>query len=275
MEKINNLPTAISESLIEKYNSDGILILDLPESIKELQTLFFKEVSGWLKLMGNIDVAPENVPAMLPEIAAKDRTLVARLYKISRRFLSVKRMAVDPWLADVSKQLMHAPLASSCHFVNIRIDLPGEEKYLLPPHQDFPYIQGSLNAVTWWIPFLDTSLEMGPPSWIEGSQKLGVQKVKYNDYESTGQSGGRSFELCEQERFKDEDYTHAAVMRGKCLVFHTLLIHRSEPNQTDKARINLQVRFDDATAPESFSRNYPEGLFLGDSFSKHYPEYTV
>lgn len=272
MEK-NLLP--ISKDLVETYNSDGILMLDLPASVKEFQKLFLEEVSEWLKHMGKIDVLPQDVPGILPSLALKDRNLVAKLYKISRRFLSIKRIAVDPWLANISAQLMASPLVSACHFVNIRIDLPGEEKYLLPPHQDFPYIQGSLNAVTWWIPFLDTTLEMGPPSWIKGTQKLGVQKVKYTDYEATGKSGGQSFHIVDTTKFPDKDYTHQAVPLGKALVFHTLLIHKSEHNNTDKARINLQVRFDDAAAPESFERNYPEGLYLGDSFAKHYPEYTA
>jgi len=272
---MNKLTANLSPAMLEKYIEEGILILDVPDSILQLEDLYFEEVSIFLKKMGNIDIAAKSVPDALPELASKDRTLIGRLYKVSRRFVSVKRIAVDPWLSDVSKQLMKTPLISACHFVNIRIDLPGEDKYLLPAHQDFPYIQGSLNAVTWWIPFLDTTLEMGPPSWVNGTQKLGVQKVKYIDYETTGQSGGRSFELADHNRFTDQDFTHKPVLRGQCLVFHTCLIHRSEPNHTDKARINLQVRFDDATAEESFTRNYPEGLYLGDSFSKHYPQYTL
>ena len=272
---MNNVSANLSQAMLEEYNEKGILLLDLPDSILQYEDLYFEEVSIFLKKMGDIDIAPSSVPDALPEIAEKDRNLIGRLYKVSRRFVSVKRIAVDPWLAGMSKQLMNTPLVSACHFVNIRIDLPGEEKYLLPAHQDFPYIQGSLNALTWWIPFLDTTLEMGPPSWIEGSQKLGIQKVKYIDYETTGQSGGRSFELVGHDRFTDKDFTHKPVLNGKCVVFHTCLIHRSEPNHTNKARINLQVRFDDATAEESFTRNYPEGLYLGDSFSKHYPQYTL
>ena len=55
---------------------------------------------------------------------------------------------------------------------------------------------------------------MGPPSWVDGTQKLGVQKVKYIDYETTGQSGGRSFELVDPERFPDSNFTHKPVLKG-------------------------------------------------------------
>ncbi|MBM3811975.1 MAG: phytanoyl-CoA dioxygenase family protein [Acidimicrobiia bacterium] len=270
-----SLPKLLTPRLVKRYDNDGILTIPLPPSLRKLQSAYFQEVADWLKLVANISVSPNTIPETLPQIAAANRPLIAKLYKISRRFPSVKRMSVDPWLTKVSMQLMRTRLASACHFVNIRIDLPGEEKYLLPPHQDFPYIQGSLNALTWWIPFLDTSLEMGPPSWIPGSHRHGVQKVKYLDYEATGQSGGRSFEIVDLAQYRDNEYTRKPVRRGHALVFHTLLIHRSEHNHTDKARINIQIRFDDSTARESFDRNYPEGLYLGDAFSKSYPEYIA
>jgi len=61
---------------------------------------------------------------------------------------------------------MGTPLVSCCTFVNVRIGLPTEEQYLTPFHQDFPYIQGSLNGITVWLPVFDTSLEMGPPAWL-------------------------------------------------------------------------------------------------------------
>jgi hypothetical protein len=272
---MSHIPSILTAEQMSTYADEGILILDIPESLVELENMYFEEVADFLNIMGGIQVKPNEVPVMLPKIAVDNRTLIGRLYKVSRRFLSVKRIAVDKWLSDISKQLMNTPLVSACHFVNIRIDLPGEEKYLLPAHQDFPYIQGSLNALTWWIPFLDTPLEMGPPSWVTGSHKDGIQKVKYFDYEATGQSGGRSFELVDQTKYDDASFTRKPVMKGQCLVFHTALIHRSEINHTNIARTNLQVRFDDATAQESFERNYPEGLYLGDQFSKHYPQYTL
>ena len=169
---------------------------------------------------------------------------------------------------------MGTSLVSCCHFVNVRIDLPGKEKYLLPPHQDFPYIQGSLNGITWWIPVADTPLNIGPPSWISGSHKLGVLAVKEFDYASTGASGGRSFCITGEEQFKDSDYVCEPIAFGEGLVFSTLLLHRSERNRSQRARVTIQVRFDDALAKESFARNYPEGLYLGDSFNKTYPEYV-
>ena len=266
--------TTLTSDMLDQYRERGILRLALPESAVGLCREFLEEVSVWLKGMKGVESVPSELSTTLPAIAAQDRALVARLYKVARRLPSVKRLACDPWLTDVSAQLMGTALASCCHFVNVRMDLPGEEKYLLPPHQDFPYIQGSLNGITWWIPYAATPLPVGPPSWIPGSHKMGVLRVEEFDYASTGSSGGRSFRIVEAERFKDADFVQEPVAFGEALVFSTLLLHRSEPNSSHSARLNIQVRFDDALAQESFLRNYPEGLYLGDAFAKNYPEYV-
>ena len=270
-----DVQAGLSDKQLAEYHAEGILRLPLPRETKLLCNEFLKEMSIWLEKMGNTTIHPEDLPARLPELAVKDRALIAKLYKVSRRFPAAKRIASDHWLADVAAQLMGVPMVSCCHFVNVRIDLPGEEKYLLPPHQDFPYIQGSLNGVTWWIPFSDTPIDVGPPSWIPGSHKLGMLKVEEIDYEKTGKSGGRSFQIAGTNRFANAKYKHEPVARGEALVFDTLLLHRSEPNRSVLARVNIQVRFDDPFARESFERNYPEGLYLGDSLTKTYPEYVL
>lgn len=269
-------PGGLNEEQHAQYQRDGILHLTLPSTPRTLLNGFLDEVAVWLKRFCDIEIVPADITKEIPKIAARDRELIARLYKVSRRFPSVKRLACDPWLSGISAQLMNTTFASCCHFVNVRIDLPSEEKYLLPPHQDFPYIQESLNGITWWIPFADTPIDVGPPTFIYRSHKFGVLKVKEFDYESTGQSGGKSFRIADENQLKGATYAEKAPVHfGEALVFNTLLVHRSEPNLSSVARMNIQVRFGDPLLKDSFDRNYPEGLYLGDSFSKSYPEYVT
>lgn len=266
----------LDEDCYLRYEQQGAIWLTLPSSQVSLLEDFRRECCIWIKHFSCINIHPEDLAATLPEIAAQDRQLVAKLYKVSRRFPSVKRLASDPWLAGISAKLMGTPFAACCHFINVRIDLPGEEKYLLPPHQDFPYIQDSQNSITWWIPFVDTAVEVGPPTIIPGTHKLGVLKVREFDYEKTGRSGGKSLLIADERAFEGMNYSPNIPVRfGEAIVFNTLLVHRSEPNNSSIARLNTQLRFGDPLSQDSFDRNYPEGLYLGDSFSKCYPEYVV
>lgn len=273
---MNNGISVISNELCDQYDKDGIIRIKLPDESQEFLAEFLNEASIWLKYFGNHDVKPTDMAVDLPKIAADDRALVGKLYKVSRRFPSVRRLSCDPWMSAVSAQLMRTEFPSCCHFINVRIDLPSEEKYLLPAHQDFPYIQESLNGVTWWIPFIDTPVEVGPPRFIYGSHGSGVIEVEEYDYKSTGYSGGKSFKIANGNSFPDHDYAESKPVKyGEALVFNTLLVHRSEPNLSPVARINTQLRFGDPLSQDSFDRNYPEGLYLGDSFSDAYPEYVV
>jgi len=273
------MPCSISgplePSLIEAYRRDGIVKLKLPRHLDDRRSQLIEEIRIWLGAVAGIRSAARELPQRLSDMARANRPLLGKLYKLSRRLPSARRMASDNWFIDVAAQTMKTRLVSCCTFVNLRFDLPHEERFLTPIHQDFPYIQGSLNGITIWLPLFDTPVELGPPEWIAGSHRWGVLKVREFNLEQVNSSGAKSFELARQpEIARESTFTTAAVAAGEALLFSTLLVHRSSVNATGLARVNIQIRFDDALAPESIERNYPEGLYLGSTFSTAYPEYV-
>jgi ectoine hydroxylase-related dioxygenase (phytanoyl-CoA dioxygenase family) len=266
----------IDSNDVSRYHRDGMIRIQLPSEVCNLLKSFVNECCAWIKHFAHVDVAAIDLARTLPTLARSNRDIIAKLYKVSRRFPSAKKLGCHPKLTSASARLMNVEFAACCHFINIRIDLPGEDKYLLPPHQDFPYIQDSINSVTWWIPFADTSVETGPPRFLLGTHKLGILPVKEFDYESTGRSGGKSFQIADETRFNNIDYScNQSVPFGQAILFDTLLVHRSEPNNSSVARLSVQLRFSDPFSVDSFERNYPEGLYLGNRFSHSYPEYVI
>jgi hypothetical protein len=265
----------LEPTMIAAYEKEGIVKLTLPRHVNDLRSELIEELRVWLEAVVGSRYTASDLPNKLAELAKVDRPLLGKLYKLSRRLPSARRMACDRWLIDVAAQVMQTKLVSCCTFVNVRFDLPDEERFLSPIHQDFPYIQGSLNGITIWLPLFDTPVELGPPAWVPGSHGWGVLKVtEFNAKQSNG-SGAKSFELAKQvEAGREFGFISAAVAAGEALLFSTLLVHRSCINATEVARVNVQIRFDDALAPESIARNYPEGLYLGDALSTTYPEYV-
>jgi len=260
---------------VDRYHKDGIVRLGLPSTCQALLNDYLNEASVWLRHFGGVEINPAQLAVEIPKIAKQNRKLIGLLYKVSCRFLSVNRLACDPWLAGVSAQLMKTELVMSCPFVNVRIDLPGEDKYLLEQHQDFPYIQDSQDSITWWIPFTNILEDAGVPSFAYASHKGGVIKVREISYDSTGESGGKSFKIPEECQLPKEVFSKSApVYFGEAIAFNTLLVHCSEPNLSSIARITLQIRFGNPLSEDSFNRNYPDGLYLGNRFSKSYPEYV-
>ena len=265
----------LSDEHIVRYHAAGVIRLELPESLKIKINNFRLEVIDYIEGISGIKSDISSLEADLAEIASKDRLLIGRLYKISRRFFSSKAIACDPFFVSVAKTLMETKVVSCCNFVNVRIDLPSEDKFLLSAHQDFPFIQGSLNGLTCWIPIFDTDLTLGPPSFVKGSHKTGIMNVCEYDADQTGGSGGRSFKIADEGAMDKLDFVNEPVLFGEALVFNTLVVHRSEQNNSKKARVNIQIRFDDALSQDSYDKNYPEGLYLGDSFQKSFPEYVI
>ncbi len=263
----------VAETVREAYRRDGVVQLKVPEAVRELQSEFLRECCAWLDRFAAVNVTPQRLPDVLPTI---ERSTVGRLYKVSRRFSAAKQLASHQWFCHVAARLMETNLVSCCHFVNIRMDLPREQTYLLPVHQDFPFIQGSYNGITVWLPLHDTPLLVGPPAWIPGSHRGGVRAVREQRYGSGPvPSGGRSFEIAVPGDYADSAFTSVDVPFGSALILSTLVLHRSQPNRSQIARVNLQLRYDDALAQESFERNYPEGLYLGDALGTTYPEYVL
>lgn len=258
------------------FLEDGVSMVDLPDEVVELKAAVLKEMSVWLTEIIGETVEPDNLAKSLPVLADDGyREALGTLYRISRRFPSVKQLASHSFFVDLAKDLMGAQLVSCCNFVCVRLDMPGEDEFLLGPHQDFHYIQGSPDGITFWTPLNFVPAEMGPPSFVLGSHKQGVLPVKERSLDETyGSNGGSTIELADLAEWEAREYWSRPVSVSEAAVFSTLLVHQSGTNRTDQARISMQLRFDNLLDPVSRAKEYPEGLYLRNAFSSSYPEYV-
>lgn len=261
---------------IEQYKTDGIAECQLPDSVMQLKQQLAEQLCLWLNYWGGYSCNPQNLSAEIYRIAQINRPLLGKLYKVARRLPAIKQMACDSGLIAIASQLMQTPLISCCNFVCLRFDIPGEDKYLLGLHQDFPYIQGSENGLTLWMALGEVTLNMGPPAFIAGSHQQGVLPVTEQKLSQTyGQNGGSTIAIADPQAQKSPKLLKLPLCNQNGLFFSTLLLHQSQPNLSQQARISVQLRFDDLCHVKSFERNYPEGLYLNNAFGSSYPEYVV
>ena len=92
-----SVPSAsISAHLLSGYRRDGIIQIGVsPEALK-LQTQFLDDCCLCLRRWGGIETSPGSLPRTLAGLAKNNRALVGQLYKVARRFPSVKRLASLP-----------------------------------------------------------------------------------------------------------------------------------------------------------------------------------
>lgn len=137
----------------------------------------------------------------------------------------------------------------------VRIVAPGTVEETTQPHQDYPYIQGTIDALTCWLPFHDVPLERGPLRVVPGSHRAGLLPMGY-----VSGDGGVGVKNPPQSGWAADD-----IHQGDIVVFRSTLVHAALPNLTTDFRLSVDFRCqrtcDEVCEPET--KPYPD--FLGRS----------
>jgi phytanoyl-CoA hydroxylase len=166
-----------------------------------------------------------------------------------QHLISLHRLGTDPRVLD---QLKALGLAFPCisarpvMFFNSRHLAKREEYWRLGAHQDWRSSQGSLDAITIWVPLVDIDERLGALEVIPGSHKWGL-------LESEGVSyyGKISKEMTAGE------FLPVVVERGDALVFSSFLVHRSGTNSTESIRWSIHFRYNNLSEQTFINRGYP------------------
>jgi ectoine hydroxylase-related dioxygenase (phytanoyl-CoA dioxygenase family) len=162
--------------------------------------------------------------------------------------LGVYALAASPEVDAVLRKLgLGEPIISTRP--EVRTDMPGDEQYMQPWHQDWRYGQGSTNAVTIWTPLRDVGVANGTIDVIARTHLLGY-------LETEELANPRRFSIVDL-RIADLAHEPAEMCLGEAIVFSQLLVHRSGFNSSGRARVTIQTRFTDAAEPAFVRRGFP------------------
>lgn len=220
------------------YEQDGYFIgkTNLSGILSELRNKF---VSVFDKAALAHDLLPVRTDQDIIRLYKERKSVWVSAYDQLRYLCGIMGLANNEVLLDlIKKSGIRSPVF--CARPIVRADIPYDEKWDFPPHQDYVYNQGSLNSITIWIPFQDVTLELGPLEAIPGSHLQG-------NVES------------ENGLIKNTDitkYKKITMKLGEVLVFSQFLHHRSGKNTSNQVRFSLQLRFNDLDSEEWASRNY-------------------
>lgn len=272
-----------SENCFNHYHTEGwILVKNFFDYAQEILPIH-KEINNLidqkrrfanLKPLNNLNSEINN--ELFLDLCRENRALGGQVYKACRHLPSTLSLLTSKKCADFTKFLMRTEFLNLIPYVPIRADIKGEEKYLLNWHQDYPYIQGSMNSVVIWTPLFNQRLNEGGVSLIPKTHSLGLRPVKIIDEQNkTNKNGGSSIEMANIEELDKMPAITTAVGASDALIFHTLLIHKSLPMLTDKIRWSLQMRFCDFNHHDAIKRGWPNGMIENNWFEFDHPEYVV
>tara|TARA_Y100000593_G_scaffold65221_1_gene120210 strand:- start:42936 stop:43772 length:837 start_codon:yes stop_codon:yes gene_type:complete len=117
-----------------------------------------------------------------------------------------------------------------------------------PWHQDWASMQGSLNALTCWIPLLDVG-ENFPLQCIAGSHRDGLRP--HEDH-------GNTFPEAAPTPTQQQNIVTLHCERGDMVIFSSFLLHRTRPQSAGSSgfRAAVSIRFDDMSDESYRNRDY-------------------
>jgi len=191
-----------------------------------------------------------------------------------RKLPSVYGLITAPRVWAVMRQLMATRLPGIYPSgTGVRMDHPGEDTYLSPWHQEYPYNLTSDNAVTLWLPLVDVDGANGCLLMAPGSHGLGALPVRVRDALNARRNANETLEIDDLDAVLAR---HPAVSvpaaAGDALVFHTFLLHRSQPNRSAATRWTLQARYFDFLNPTAIRHDWVGGMNEGVDFRRYHPE---
>lgn len=118
-----------------------------------------------------------------------------------------------------------------------RLIFPHCERLVTHPHQDYEFMGGDRECFTVWIPLHDCPVDAGPLTILEGSHRFGIQDHKRESLHVPEIPAGAAM---------GDGWVGGPLNAGDVLIFHSLTVHAALPNLSDRLRISLDCRFQDA-----------------------------
>lgn len=118
-----------------------------------------------------------------------------------------------------------------------RLIFPNCDRLVVHAHQDYEFMGGDPEFFTVWIPLHDCPVEVGPLRILEGSHRFGIQQH---------QREGLHVPEIPVDAVTGEEWVGGRVNAGDVLIFHSLTVHAASPNLSERMRISLDYRFQDA-----------------------------
>ena len=202
------------------------------------------------------------------ELAAAYPDVQPLVYDMAKNLVAFQRLIVNERLAGLYRELRGAELAGTAPGANgVRIDRPGDDRRLAPWHQEFQYQFRSLDGVTFWIPLVPVSADMGPVVLARGSHLAGPEPFVDPSADGTAEMASGAYgalRIAGEETIAQRYELCAPTSEpGDLFAFDFLTLHASHPNNGNRARWTVQIRYFNFGEPFGASIRWMGGLRHG------------
>ena len=258
MKKVKRLD---SDLLCETYDDFGWVLIKGLVCTGKLEKLrsYISDVmaAGFAESIGVVQVAELDLDNAFQVLDLDDKQIL-RLISLVKNSVPFFSIMVDENIMEAVKLLQKSNHVHCVHDIaQFRIDPYERSPRLFGWHQDYPYNQTSIDAITAWIPLTTVDLSVGPIELIPASQNA---EVVVKHCEGKKQNIGDTNKVIEFElpgNLLEQAVTAPHMDPGDVLFFHSKLLHRSGTNVNKEAcRWICNPRYSNSMDKELVSRKW-------------------
>jgi Phytanoyl-CoA dioxygenase (PhyH) len=203
-------------------------------------------------------------------LAIENRKLVGLVYDAVKQSSNFMRLLACKRHELIFQELRENALPGICAGgYGIRIDLPFEEKYQAPWHQDYPNQLRSMDGLVFWAPLRNISKALGPVQFCVGSHTQGPHQVRLSDPDNPDKTGPYAMRIAQEKQLLSQASQEAPLSQlGDLMLIDFLTVHASSLNQSDCARWSMQMRYFNFNEPHGQKLNW-RGSFAANEDLRH------
>lgn len=148
----------------------------------------------------------------------------------------------------------------------IRMNIPGEKKFLANWHQDYSSQLRSLNGVVFWSPLVEMNNTLGPVKILVGSHREGLLPV-YSDNSAYGLVLQN-----EKKIIKKYQIISPLTKPGDLILMDYLTVHSSGKNFSNNILWSMQFRFFDYLEPSGILHGWKGNSLNNINFKNIHPK---
>jgi len=241
------------EQLKQRLDRDGYLYLrglvpvDVLEPLR-LRWLQFAHHAGWVDTKAPLGDGVANAASFCVEPQDVYMALMHQVYKLTN-FWDV---TLHPNLIGLFEHLLNEEVLLLPNAIG-RTIFPQRTEYTTPAHQDWVPIQGCQETYTCWLPMSDLPRQLGGLQLNAGSHRGGIY-----DFKPALGAGGTEI----TDPLDESQWVYSPGSQGAVVIFHSLTVHRGEPNMSDRLRLSIDARYQRAIDPVALNSLKPTGSLI-------------
>ena len=186
----------------------------------------------------------------LTQLLNLDKDAYIASLKLCANLFSVMALLMTKRVVDVIKSFgLQLPVLQShpvLHFMAGDLKIPGGY-HGIGVHQDWASLQGSLDTIIVWIPFMDVNQSNFPVEFIPGSHLGGLYPGKISEH---------LYEI-DPNFYNEKDFVPTLMSFGDVLFMSSFLLHRTSQAASTGLRIACTIRYENACEHTYVDRVYP------------------